>query len=240
MGKQVTYLPKCHSTNDIAADLLTQNNFSNGQVIITDYQYAGRGQRGNTWDSEKGMNLTFSIILEPDFLEAAKNFYLSMAISLGIIDALSALLPDVKIKWPNDLYYENKKIGGILIESNIRSGKLMNSIAGIGINVNQESFTITKASSLKKILGHELQRDSVFQKIISGIDKRYLQLQQKDHKSLKDQYLKNMYRYKEESFFRSDKDFSGQIAGIDENGQLQISSGGQIMSFGFKEIEFLD
>jgi BirA family transcriptional regulator, biotin operon repressor / biotin---[acetyl-CoA-carboxylase] ligase len=146
----------------------------------------------------------------------------------------------VKIKWPNDLYYENKKIGGILIESNIRSGMMTTSVAGIGINVNQESFTIPKASSLKKILGHELQRDSVFQKIISGIDKLYLQLQQNDYKSLKDRYLKNMYRYKEDSLFRSDKDFSGQIAGIDENGRLQVSSGGQIMSYGFKEIEFLD
>ena len=121
VGKQLLYLPECSSTNQVAQDLYVQRRIAEGDIVIAGHQTAGRGQRNNAWESAPGKNLTFSLFLVPDFLFASEQFFLNIFISLAIRDFLAEYLPDnVSIKWPNDLYYAEKKICGILIESNIK------------------------------------------------------------------------------------------------------------------------
>ena len=118
------YLPSCHSTNEIAQNLL-QGTVEEGTIVITDHQFEGKGQRGNVWQSEPFANLTFSMILKPDFLKAREQFGLTMSVSLGIKSVLEQYLPGpVQIKWPNDILFRQKKIAGILIENNLRGQEL--------------------------------------------------------------------------------------------------------------------
>src|SRR5690606_17055475 len=110
IGKDTIFLPMCHSTNDMAADLLKENKIKEGAVVITNKQVAGRGQRGAAWESQPGKNLTFSVVFEPDFLESVQNFLLTIFTSLGLTDTLLNISPDFKIKWPNDIFYNNRKV----------------------------------------------------------------------------------------------------------------------------------
>eukprot|EP01137_Pigoraptor_chileana_P015025 Opistho-2@5140 len=107
-------------------------------VIITDNQTAGRGQRGNVWEASIGENLTFSLILKPNFLKASEQFQLNVAVSLGVLDCLSEYIDeDLKVKWSNDIYFQNQKMGGILIENTLQGYQIGYSVIGIGLNINQ-------------------------------------------------------------------------------------------------------
>ena len=113
----VHYLPSCHSTNEVAQDLL-QSGAKEGTIVITDNQIAGKGQRGNVWVSEPNQNLTFSLILHPHFLIPNEQFLITIAVSLALKEVLEEFLPgEVKIKWPNDIYYRGSKLAGLLIEN---------------------------------------------------------------------------------------------------------------------------
>src|SRR5262249_33751399 len=126
-----------------------------GTVIMAESQYAGRGQQQNTWHSEPGKNLTFSILLKPSFLPVSQQFDLTRTISIGVFNALEPFLGEkLKIKWPNDIYYDDGKLGGMLIENAIQAGQIKNAVVGIGLNINQEVFPpgAANAVSLKQIL----------------------------------------------------------------------------------------
>ncbi|WP_236612907.1 biotin--[acetyl-CoA-carboxylase] ligase [Cesiribacter andamanensis] len=124
IGSSIIYLPECHSTNTAALHLLENESLPEGAVLITDKQTAGRGQRGNNWEASPGQNLTFSVVLRPRFLPIRDQFLLTISISLAIYDLLTDLqVPALSIKWPNDLYCGTKKIGGILIESSLKTHK---------------------------------------------------------------------------------------------------------------------
>lgn len=143
-------------------------------VVITDNQTAGRGQRGNTWESEPGKNLTFTLVLYPTYINAAHQFELSMLVSLGIVNALRTYVPapgQLKIKWPNDIYYADSKLCGILIENTIHEGRLQRTLAGIGININQTTFRSDAPNpiSLKQIAGHDLDPDQVLHRTVDAI-----------------------------------------------------------------------
>jgi BirA family transcriptional regulator, biotin operon repressor / biotin---[acetyl-CoA-carboxylase] ligase len=240
LGKRVIYLPKCHSTNDIAAEMIRSNSADDGTIIITDFQSGGRGQRGNTWISQQGSNLLFSIILRPEFLTAGNIFSLNMAVSLGIFDALIPALQALKIKWPNDIFHYDKKLGGILIENNIQGSRVLSSVVGIGLNVNQESFETDKAVSMKQISGVHLDRSDIFRKIILGIDNKYSMLNEFRSEELYNNYIKVLYRLGEKHRFRSREEFSGTIVGIDDLGRLKVMIEGKLRFFGFREIEYMD
>lgn len=216
-----------------------------GTVIMAEDQFAGRGQFGNTWISQAGLNLTFSIYLRPFFLNLNAQFQLSIAVSIGVVNALNHYVaPGFKIKWPNDIYFEGFKIGGILIENTSSSGNLKSSIIGIGINVNQRNF----ASSLtKKIssLGNILQRDVdlmvLLNKICHSIEVQYLRLKSGKAEEQLKYYLENLYQFAEEREYRSfGNTFQGQITGVTSEGKLLVSKDGELHSYGLKEIEFLD
>ena len=121
MGQKLIYVPECHSTNSLLNELNDHQELPEGTVLVTDHQTAGRGQRGNVWEAAQGMNLTFSILLRPKFLEAKDQFRLNMAVSLAIANSLqSCLSQGIKLKWPNDILVDGKKIGGVLIESQLQ------------------------------------------------------------------------------------------------------------------------
>ncbi|MCZ6900524.1 MAG: biotin--[acetyl-CoA-carboxylase] ligase, partial [Bacteroidetes bacterium] len=129
VGRKLHYLPSCHSTNDIASELLAQKKATEGTLIITDDQIAGRGQRGNAWESVPYQNVTLSVVLLPNFLHPKDQFLMTMMISVALIDLLCAFLPDgLRIKWPNDIYYYDRKIAGILIESAIQQEDIESTI----------------------------------------------------------------------------------------------------------------
>ena len=157
MGHSLVFMPECHSTNDEASRLIQNSNVLEGTVVITGNQTAGRGQRGNAWFSEPGKNLTFSILIKPSFLSVKNQFYLNIAFSLGLFDYLKEVLKtEVKIKWPNDILVNGKKICGILIENHLQAQHIQHSIVGIGLNVNQHHHLLATATSMNLENGKSL------------------------------------------------------------------------------------
>ena len=240
IGRNIIFLPSCHSTNDIAASLVKDKNVTEGTTVVTAQQTAGRGQRGNRWEAEPGRNLTFSIILKPSFLQVAQQFYLTMAISLACHHFLSKYLPeDIQIKWPNDLYYRDKKISGILIESTIKNNMIETVVVGIGINVNQEQFNESKAISMKLISHETYNLEALLADLLTTLEPYYLKLRAYDLLYIQKNYLKNLYFYQKSRLFKTNSIFEGKIIGIDDIGRLGVEVNGEVQYFFFKEIEFV-
>ena len=243
IGQIIQYLPSCQSTNDEASTLIAQTDPNEGLLVITDNQTAGRGQRGNQWEAKSGENLTFSLILKPSFLTATEQFWLNMAISLGIYDTLQPLIGDsLRIKWPNDIYVNDQKLGGILIENTLHGYSIAWSVIGIGMNVNQTEFGYSTATSLQSQapLPNTYDLPGLLSRLCETLEQRYLQLLSGQRDTLKINYLQTLYRYQEEhNFKREGQSFRGTIIGIDANGRLGISTDGQVQYFGFKEVSFI-
>ncbi len=241
IGQKIIYLPSCHSTNDLAAESLRQDA-PEGTLYVTDEQTAGRGQRGNEWKANTGENLTFSFIVHPTFLKATEQFRLSIAVSLGIHDFLTDVLHDqVKIKWPNDLYYRDQKLGGILIENLLSGTMLTGSVVGIGLNINQLTFPMDTATSLRQITGREYSLESLLEQLCARLEERYLQLKNGAYIRQKEQYLQRLYRFEEWHRFQDStgKIFNGQITGVAEFGQLEVTTETGIRYFDIKEISLV-
>jgi BirA family biotin operon repressor/biotin-[acetyl-CoA-carboxylase] ligase len=240
VGKNLIYVPECHSTNDLASQIGQQLSAAEGTVVITDCQTAGRGQKGSSWNSEPQKNLTFSVVLKPTFLHSNRQFYLNIAISLGVYDVLCQYLKSrTFIKWPNDLIVTNKKIGGILIENQVVGQRITNSIVGIGINVNQHYFPISTATSMHLANNEDFILSDVLELFLERIEFRYLQLRAGKTEVLLNDYLTDFY-WKDErhEFGLHGEVFEGTIIGIDDVGRLQIRTNGEIKSFGIKELTF--
>jgi len=159
------------STNNYAANLLVQTKLVSGTAIMTHFQTGGRGQRGSDWVSEPGKNLLFSIVLNGHFINSENYFLLSKSVAIGINEALEELSGKTGfVKWPNDIYIDQKKIGGILIENQWKGSLLEVAIVGIGINVNQVSFDDLQGVTSLSLLGSKnydlrLVLTKVFEKI---------------------------------------------------------------------------
>lgn len=246
VGKKIIYLPSCQSTNDIAAEKIQQGNAVDGMLIITSQQTAGRGQRGNTWETEPDQNLTFSLILQPSFLLAHEQFQLNMAVSMGILDFLTEYsISKLAIKWPNDIYCQDKKMGGILIENFLKGNRIAHSIVGIGLNINQESFELPKAISLSQLTEKRYQLPILLEVLASKIEARYLSLRNKGANHLKRDYLNQLYWYQEEHTFQdlqteTKECFKGQILGVNAHGQLVVERDQKLAAFSFQEIRFVE
>ena len=223
-----------------------------GTVIMAESQYAGRGQQSNRWHSEPGKNLTFSIYLKPAFLPVSQQFDLTRAISIGVANALTPILGErFKIKWPNDLYFEDGKLGGILIENLLQGTQIKSSVIGIGLNINQEAFPpeAANAVSVKQILHKDYDLKFLLSEICKNIEAGYLNLKAGQFDHIRNEYLSRLYWLNEEHNFRSKTpfggtemtgEFKGVINGVKENGLLIVNTGEKDMEFGFKEIEFLN
>jgi len=162
--------PSCQSTN-----LLAENFIDNGNTVCisTDYQTAGRGQTGNSWNSAKKRNLLVSYVLQPDFLAATQQFALTQITSLALLSLLTKHLPDstIRIKWPNDIYVSDNKIAGILIENRIMQNSIVSSVLGIGLNVNQVRFPkwIPNPTSIRKETRKKHNRETILNELSEEI-----------------------------------------------------------------------
>lgn len=214
--------------------------FTKGQspceVVWADYQTAGKGQGTNSWESERGKNLLFSILYHPQDIPANRQFQISMAVSLAIADALGEQIGDVSIKWPNDIYWRNAKIGGILIENRLMGQTIKDSIIGVGINVNQRQFHSDAPNpvSLWQIHGHETDRETLLRSIL---DRFSLYI----NKDVKSRYVNMLYRRKGfHPYCDKDGAFMAEFKDVEDDGHLVLSKeNGQQCRYAFKEIQFV-
>lgn len=243
LGKDIQFLPECHSTNDIAFQLVREKRAIEGTLVICDYQKAGKGQRGNSWESKPGENLTFSLILKPDFLDVTEQFFLNMAVSCAIQKVLSEYYPMIQIKWPNDFIVPQRgKLGGMLIENSLGKSGWEVAVVGIGLNINQTEFSNPKAVSLKSLTGMNFSKDELLRQLITQIEQYYLLLKKKKWIQIENEYLKNLYLFQESAeFMVGDEKFIGKIIGLKPSGQLVIESNENEMKvFDFQTIRFPD
>ncbi len=243
LGKDVHFLPECHSTNDIALQMIKNKTAHEGTVIITDHQTRGKGQRGNLWLSQKGLNLTFSMVLRPSFMDISDQFYLNMAVSNSIRRLLQEYQPTIKVKWPNDLIVPDYgKIGGILIENTFSAEGWEHAVVGVGININQSEFESPNATSLTRITGSQFDLKELFRLLITYIEQGYFQLKRGKWAEIKTEYLHHLYKRGQLATF---KDlfhvFKGTILGVSPEGKLEIElENGDRSLFGLKEIVLLN
>jgi BirA family biotin operon repressor/biotin-[acetyl-CoA-carboxylase] ligase len=243
IGSEIIFKENLPSTNTYTSQILRSNSLKEGTIIYTNYQLAGRGQAGNGWESEDGKNLLFSILLFPSMVIPADQFTISMAISLGICDFLESYIPHCSIKWPNDIYVNNDKIAGILIENTIMGSTLENSVAGIGLNVNQEKFLSAAPNpvSMKIITGTDYNLEESLSQLVTHLDKRYKQVISENFVLLRNEYISKLFRLNEWASFRDQNGiFKGRIISVSENGRLQVEVDSEFnKEYSFKEIEFI-
>lgn len=241
---KIIKLKECSSTNAFAKELLKNEKPVEGTVILASYQTAGKGQDKNSWESDPGENILMTMILYPDFLEISRQFKLSMAIALGISDFLKNLLPGhmIRIKWPNDIYIGDKKIGGILINNEIMGTQFKHVIAGIGINVNQIYFSreIPNPVSLKLLTGITNHIDKLVLLLSENLLTRYEQLRtEEEHIIIHDYHsrLLGMGEWKE--YIHHNKKIRAKITGVNEFGRLMLETDGDLIECDLKEIAYL-
>lgn len=240
LGKEIIYLTECHSTNEYAQQLLRQKEAGEGMIIFTDKQTKGKGQRGNRWWTEPGMNLTFSLILEPRFLRSNQQFELNMVICLSIWELLNQYDPNFIIKWPNDILHKTHgKIAGVLIENSLQSQWMESSIVGIGLNVNQDMQIIPRALSLFNLTCETYDLWVILEKLVQRIEWNYIRLKRGEIRLLRNSYLKNLLNYQQKQLFSDGEVFEGVIIGVGEDGKLLVDKDGSVRSYGFKEIQYL-
>jgi BirA family biotin operon repressor/biotin-[acetyl-CoA-carboxylase] ligase len=244
VGQHLVKLQEIDSTNTYLKNLLSNSKpLLDGTVIMAERQFAGRGQNDNVWIGEANKNLTFSIYLKTSFLPVNNQFNLNKAVSLGIIDTLRPLIGDAcKIKWPNDIYYHDKKIGGILIENVTKGYLLKESVIGIGLNVNQINFgnLDNRASSISKILQQDYDLHKLLTQICQNIESRYLQLKADKTVILAHDYLFQLYRLNEVHFFEiNQKQIKGTIKGVSPNGKLILETDDNLKELDLKEVKFI-
>lgn len=232
------------STNDYLKELASKHVLQNYTVVATNYQKRGRGQMGATWISESGKNLTFSLLLYDVLDNIDSIFSLNIAVAAAIIEVLkNENIPDLKIKWPNDIMSANKKIGGILIENSIKSASDIQSIIGIGLNVNQRNFEdLLQASSLCLSTGQFFDCDELLVKIVEEIKQNITLIQNNQADLLWDYYLQNLYKKDVPSAFENTKgqQFMGIIKRVLTNGQLEVfMEDDTLQLFNIKELKML-
>ena len=220
---QIIRFDELLSTNNKLKELIRDQDLKEYTIVQTFCQTAGKGQAGNSWESENNKNLTFSLFLKPVYIEIQNQFIISKAVALGILEALKVYAPDFTIKWPNDIYYKNKKIGGILIENALRQNTISESIIGIGLNINQTTFVSDAPNpvSLKSIVNKNFDLDTILSEVTSGIIDQINVIQSGNCTTIHQQYINQLFRktgyypYKD-----AHGEFMAQISGINAYGHF--------------------
>lgn len=246
IGKQVVSLPTCHSTNDVASEMSAKGHLHEGAVIITENQTKGRGQRGNSWESAPGQNLTFTVVLRPKFIDVHHQFDLNRIVSLAIHHVLTEDLGldshKVRVKWPNDIYVNTKKICGILIENMLGGQKLSQSLVGIGINVNQVDFSHPQATSIRNEANEIYELEEILELILLAVEKWYLILKAGKIDALCQAYDAVLYQKGDLKLYQDEKGVKqGVIEGTNRDGVLSIYYPEIALrkEYHFKEVSFL-
>lgn len=242
---------ECDSTNNYVKSLLATDDGVAPRpemvVVAAKYQRAGRGQGSNHWVSDPGKNLLFSILCHPTWLPVRDQFSLSKAIAVAIWDNLATYCKDgLSIKWPNDIYYNDKKLAGILIENTISGGHIENCIVGIGINVNQQEFpsSIPNPVSISQICGSEQVPDiigTLLKAIVSSFSGYLSDFRGGDYQKIASLYQSRLYRSSGFHPFRDkDGDFEAAIIEVEDDGTLVLRDRQDgIRTYAFKEVEFI-
>ena len=244
IGYELIKLNEVDSTNSFAARLLADEQIPEGTAILSQYQNAGKGQRSSAWESDYGKNLLVSFILYPDFLRAEQHFELNQIISLSVMDCIQSFTKsEVKIKWPNDIIVNERKISGILIENAIRGNRIKSTIAGIGINVNQTVFNKFEpiAGSLQILEQSEFSLTEVYYALCKYLNKWYTILQSGQTDKIISVYKNSLYRINEEHYFETKGvKFSGIIKGVTDEGKLIIEhTKEKVIQYSYKEVKFI-
>ncbi len=237
-------LEEVDSTNNYLKNIIS-NQTDKYVVVTAHFQSAGKGQRGNYWESEANKNLTFSFNVDPTFLPINKQFLLSKVISIAMHKTLEKYISSekIKIKWPNDIYINDYKIAGILIEHNLSGAQIDSSIIGIGLNVNQTLFLSDAPNpiSLKNCIGITVDKDRLLDEYLAHFLDLYQQLHQNKWEEIDILYHQELYRYKEVHLFE-DKDelFNGRILNVNQEGIITIEkTNGELKEYLFKEVKYI-
>ncbi|WGF91164.1 biotin--[acetyl-CoA-carboxylase] ligase [Aequorivita marisscotiae] len=232
------------STNSYLKQLAKETQLQDETVVVTNKQLSGRGQMGNGWSSREGQSLTFSIFKVFNGLLAERQFAISMAVSLGIAAAMNELnIPNISIKWPNDILSAKRKIGGILIENVLEGNFVKQAVIGIGINVNETHFLkLPQAGSLKLATGKTFQLDEVRQIILKSVFDNLEMLSQNDFLEMKQLYENHLFQKEKVSVFETPtaSHFNGIIKGVSEIGELLVDTENQgFRKFQLKEVKLI-
>lgn len=225
--------------------MVNTSNVENYTIVVTKNQTKGRGQHHSTWISEPNKNLTFSLLVKDLNLYFKDQKFLNFAVSIAIHTVLkNKEIPNLTIKWANDIMSANQKICGILIENTLKNDIINQSIIGIGLNVNQTNFedSLTKATSIKILTGEDYELDSLLLEIVNEIKNHIAFIQKNEFTTLENNYLKNLYKKDKVAVFKNNQNetFNGIIRGITREGLLKIELENEAFKeFGIKEITFL-
>jgi BirA family biotin operon repressor/biotin-[acetyl-CoA-carboxylase] ligase len=246
IGQNKIFLTEVNSTNSYASSLLKNVNPPEGTVVYAGHQTEGKGQRGNSWKAEPSRNITLSLILKPVFLNVEKSFYLSKITALALHDVLTELLAagqfDIKIKWPNDILLNGRKVAGVLLENGFKENYIANCITGIGLNVNQVHFgeLSAVATSLAKETSREFDLDRIMASLFSHYEKWYLQLRNRKLEEINTHYLERLFKMNTTAEFEhNSKRFEAKIKGVSETGLLLLEMNGAVSSFDIKDVKLI-
>ena len=243
LAAKIIDVPETKSTNKLLRELLINEKLPEFSLVKTGFQTAGRGQLGNSWESAKGKNLTFSLVVYPEFLPANRQFLISEITSLSIKQMLDEYTENITVKWPNDIYFKDSKICGMLIEIDLLGDKLCRSIIGIGLNINQEQFISNAPNpiSLYQITGMKYSLDKILNRFIELFSNDYLSIKDGKHDAIETAYMNSLYR---KDGFHTFKDkngvFKASIFGIEPTGHLLLKlSSKEVRKYAFKEVSFI-
>lgn len=228
------------STNIYLKELLNRETVEEGTFVMATDQTAGRGQAGNSWESERGQNLTFSFLLRPQFLALQDYFLLSKAISLGIKAVLDKYIGPVAIKWPNDLYYNDRKICGILFENEIIGSVIAQSVVGIGLNVNQVVFRSDAPNpiSIRQITGEPTDLAALMAELAVSLMDHYQLVKENQYDRIDQAYHAALYRRSGVHLYQDKQgSFYASIDEVDNRGIFHLTTDqGEKRSYAFKEV----
>ncbi|HRN58067.1 MAG TPA: biotin--[acetyl-CoA-carboxylase] ligase [Agriterribacter sp.] len=227
-GRSFTILPSIDSTNNYAMQMVHARLAKHGDAWFALDQTSGKGQRGKTWQSRAGENIIISLVITPSFLLPAQSFLLNAAIALGAYDFFKKYAGDeTRIKWPNDIYWRDRKAGGILIENSIQSAKWLYAVAGLGININQRVFeeSASRPTSLRQITGKSFDVMHLAKELCHFLEERYESLQAGNETLILHHYRQAMYRLNEPVTFKN-KDIllEAIVKGITPDGLLVVET----------------
>lgn len=243
LKKNRVHLSTTHSTSSLLKKKMQENDLPEFTVITTDFQTAGHGQRGNHWEAERNQNLLFSFLLHPFFLPVRKQFLLSEIVALSLKKVLDKYTTNIQIKWPNDIYWKEKKIAGILIEHEIEGNQIKSTLVGIGLNVNQIDFKSDAPNpiSLAQILEKECNKENLLQDFFKEIRRQYEELKEGKEENINNTYHEALFqRNKWEKYKDKEGEFTGKIQGVDAFGCLKIEHReGDTRTYGFKDVNYI-
>jgi BirA family biotin operon repressor/biotin-[acetyl-CoA-carboxylase] ligase len=241
LGQKIIHLESVDSTNNYAAKLLSEGRIGHGTVILADEQTNGRGQRGAKWLSAAGVNLLFSLVLQPDNLSVSDQCVLTEITSIALIEFLRKFGISAQVKWPNDILVNGEKIAGVLIENQLKGNTIASSIIGIGLNVNQRRVDLPRVTSIvNHIDAPFLNLTETLLSFLASFDNCWKNYQLHGKSYIREAYLKQLYRLNEQAHYADQNgEFVGKIIGVSEEGLLQIKKGDEIKTVDIKEITFI-